>query len=132
MSLNLVRFFTNPLLSRVKILACYSFNLPPFEAGAVGSVVVGYLALDAAIEPASQDLEQGGLAAARWAHQRKDLTRVHTPCDALEDVPAAAALIYPHLGCKRLSRSCEGVVQSHLHPVLHILELRFARGIRVQ
>ena len=94
--------------------------------GVVGGVIVGNLALDATTEPASQDLEQSGLATARWAHQRQDLTRVHTPRNALEDVfAAAAALIHPHMGCKGHSCSCEGVLQSHLHSVLNILKLYF-------
>ena len=95
--------------------------------GVVGCVIVGNLALDATTEPASQDLEQGGLATARWAHQRQDLTRVHTPRNALEDVfaAAAAALIHPHMGCKGHSCSCEGVLQGHLHSVLNILKLYF-------
>jgi hypothetical protein len=115
------------LLSEVKnsCLLAITVSVPPFEAGAVGSVVVGYVALDAATKPAPQDLEQGGLAAARWTHQRQDLARVHTPSDALEDVLAAAALVCPRLGRKRHSRRCEGVLQGHLHPVLHVLKLGF-------
>ena len=102
--------------------------------GVVGCVIVGNLALDATTEPASQDLEQGRLATARWAHQRQDLTRVHTPRNALEDVfaaaAAAAALIHPHMGCKGHSCSCEGVLQGHLHSVLNILKLYFAPKIK--
>jgi len=99
--------------------------------GVVGCVIVGNLALDATTEPASQDLEQSGLATARWAHQRQDLTRVHTPRNALEDVfAAAAALIHPHMGCKGHSCSCEGVLQGHLHSVLNILKLYFAPKIK--